>query len=40
MPDPKARRLAFTNGSITLCPLDLHRETLQSGRFLASPISR
>src|ERR687884_1249990 len=28
MPNPKGRRLAFTNGSITLCPLDLHRETL------------
>jgi hypothetical protein len=40
MPNPKARRLAFANGSITLCPLDLHRETLQSGRFLAPPIRR
>src|SRR5918995_7320 len=40
MPNPKARRLAFVNGSITLCPLDLHRETLQSGRVLAPPIRR
>src|SRR5215204_4203512 len=40
MPNLKARRLAFTNRSITLCPLDLHRETLQSGRFLAPPIRR
>src|SRR5215207_3589566 len=40
MPNPKARSLAFANGSITLCPLDLHRETLQSGRFLAPPIRR
>src|ERR671910_1330026 len=39
--DQETRRLAFTKGSITLCPSGPHRENpTKSGRFLAPPTRR